>query len=116
MRMIFQKSGTEGCISACVLSVLAHRNVAHEHTEKSLIAAIKQGVGGTDFARLGTGAPELDLCTGKLPRNMALADKFLRSRDTQGTMVCLKLPDNHCVIIVAYVRISPRLIAHSAIP
>ncbi|WP_437481870.1 hypothetical protein WME75_39730 [Sorangium sp. So ce1014] len=102
MRMIFQKSGTEGCIPACVLSVLAHRHVAHRHTEESLIAAIKNGVGETDFTRLDAGAPELHLRTSRIPSGMAGADNFLRSRDLHGTMVCLKDPANHCVVVVAY--------------
>jgi hypothetical protein len=102
MQVIFQKHPTEGCIPACVLSVLAHRCRPHKYTEESLIEAIVHGVGGTDFARLCNGAPALRLSVGTIPNTVGGLENFLRSMETPGTMVCLKTPRNHCVVIVSF--------------
>jgi hypothetical protein len=102
VQIVFQKHPTEGCIPACVLSVLTHRLLPHKHTEESLIGAIKIGGIGTDFVRLQAGAPELRLSVGRIPTGVGGADNFFRSREAPGTMVCLKHPANHCVVIVAF--------------
>ena len=102
VQIIFQNHPAEGCIPACVLSILAHRGGAHRYTEESLIEAIKCGGNGTDFVRLSNGAPALRLSVGALPRTLGALKNFLCSPEALGTMVCLKLPQNHCVVIGSF--------------
>jgi hypothetical protein len=85
-----------------VLSILAHRGRDHRYTEESLIEAIRCGGDGTDFVRLGSGAPALRLSVGVIPSTVGALENFFCSPETPGTMVCLKLPQNHCVVIVSF--------------
>jgi hypothetical protein len=102
VQIIFQNHPTEGCIPACVLSILAHRGRGHRYTEESLIEAITGGGQGTDFVRLSNGAPALHLSVGAIPSTQGGVENFLQSTETLGTMVCLRFLQNHCVVIVSF--------------